>query len=113
MKIADSERHTMTVSYFVRYQGVADDADAFVQHYRTQHVPILRQFPRIRGIVLHRPVDWRDPFQLPDPDPRALHALGDALGGSEPATLSAFMGSKRTMALLVQSVSQTLSLSST
>lgn len=29
--------------------------------------------------------------QLPDPDPRALHALGDALGGSEPQTLSAFM----------------------
>jgi len=29
--------------------------------------------------------------QLPDPDPRALHALGDALGGSEPATLAVFM----------------------
>jgi len=29
--------------------------------------------------------------QLPQPDPRALHALGDALGGSEPRTLSAFM----------------------
>ena len=29
--------------------------------------------------------------QLPDPDPRALHALGDALGGSEPQTLAAFM----------------------
>ncbi len=29
--------------------------------------------------------------QLPDPDPRALHALGDALGGNEPATLAAFM----------------------
>jgi DNA polymerase-3 subunit delta' len=29
--------------------------------------------------------------QLPDPDPRALHALGDALGGSEPQTLQAFM----------------------
>ncbi len=29
--------------------------------------------------------------QLPDPDPRALHALGDALGGSDPATLTAFM----------------------
>lgn len=29
--------------------------------------------------------------QLPDPDPRALHALGDALGGSEPHTLAAFM----------------------
>ncbi len=29
--------------------------------------------------------------QLPNPDPRALHALGDALGGSEPQTLAAFM----------------------
>jgi DNA polymerase-3 subunit delta' len=29
--------------------------------------------------------------QLPDPDPRALHALGDSLGGSEPATLAAFL----------------------
>jgi DNA polymerase-3 subunit delta' len=29
--------------------------------------------------------------QLPDPDPRALHALGDALGGSDPQTLSTFM----------------------
>lgn len=29
--------------------------------------------------------------QLPDPDPRALHALGDALGGSEPETLTTFV----------------------
>src|SRR5665647_1507333 len=29
--------------------------------------------------------------QLPDTDPRALHALGDAIGGSEPQTLHAFM----------------------
>jgi len=29
--------------------------------------------------------------QLPDPDPRALHALGDAIGGNEPQTLHAFM----------------------
>jgi DNA polymerase-3 subunit delta' len=29
--------------------------------------------------------------QLPNPDPRALHALGDALGGNEPQTLAAFM----------------------
>ena len=29
--------------------------------------------------------------QLPEPDPRALHALGDALGGTDPATLEAFM----------------------
>ncbi len=29
--------------------------------------------------------------QLPNPDPRALHALGDALSGSEPQSLAAFM----------------------
>jgi DNA polymerase-3 subunit delta' len=29
--------------------------------------------------------------QLPDPDPRALHALGEALGGSDPRTLAAFI----------------------
>lgn len=29
--------------------------------------------------------------QLPDPDPRALHALGDALGGTDPQTLETFM----------------------
>ncbi len=29
--------------------------------------------------------------QLPEPDPRALHALGDALGGTDPRTLAAFM----------------------
>jgi DNA polymerase III subunit delta' len=29
--------------------------------------------------------------QLPQPDPRALHALGDALGGNEPQTLAAFI----------------------
>jgi uncharacterized protein (TIGR02118 family) len=54
----------MAVSYFVRYHGAADDPAAFLNHYRAQHVPILRQFPRIRGLVLHRPVDWRDAFPV-------------------------------------------------
>jgi len=29
--------------------------------------------------------------QLPNPDPRALHALADSIGGTDPATLAAFM----------------------
>ena len=29
--------------------------------------------------------------QLPNPDPRALHALGEAIGGSDPKTLESFM----------------------
>ena len=29
--------------------------------------------------------------QLPNPDPRALHALADALGGTDPQVLATFM----------------------
>ncbi|MGC2045831.1 MAG: DNA polymerase III subunit delta', partial [Pseudolabrys sp.] len=29
--------------------------------------------------------------QLPEPDPRGLHALGEAIGGTDPKTLEAFM----------------------
>jgi uncharacterized protein (TIGR02118 family) len=54
----------MTVSYFVRYQGQADDPDAFLRHYREAHAPILHQFPGLRELVLHRGVDWRDPFPV-------------------------------------------------
>lgn len=52
----------MTVSYLVRYQGAAEHPEAFLGYYRTRHAPILREFPRIRRLVLHRPVDWHDPF---------------------------------------------------
>jgi uncharacterized protein (TIGR02118 family) len=61
---ADPARHAMAVSYFVRYRGAAENPDAFLQHYRTRHVPLLKRFPGIRGLVLHHPVDWRDPFPV-------------------------------------------------
>lgn len=51
----------MTVSYFVRYEGEAKNASAFIEHYRTQHAPILARFPGIRELVLHTPIDWHDP----------------------------------------------------
>jgi DNA polymerase III subunit delta' len=42
------------------------------------------------GLALRRKVlDLME--QLPAPDPAALHALGDALGGNDPKTLAAFM----------------------
>jgi uncharacterized protein (TIGR02118 family) len=57
----------MSVSYFVRYEGAAEDSEAFLAYYRRQHVPILARFPGIRGIVLHSPAEWRDPFTvIPD-----------------------------------------------
>lgn len=74
----------MSVSYFVRYVGHAEDWAAFVKYYRERHVPILARFPGVERIVLHTPAAWRDPFPV-KPDRFALivqmiFASGEALG---------------------------------
>ena len=51
----------MTVSYYVRYHGEAEDADAFLAYYRDVHVPYLLRFPVIRSVILHRAVASNDP----------------------------------------------------
>jgi uncharacterized protein (TIGR02118 family) len=52
------------VSYFVRYRGTAKDADEFYAYYEGQHAGVLRQFPRIRSLVLHRPAVASDPLPV-------------------------------------------------
>src|SRR5215471_3114390 len=52
------------VSYFVGYRGSSSDPRAFLDHYQTQHAAILRQFPNIRSLILHRPAAWTDPFPV-------------------------------------------------
>jgi uncharacterized protein (TIGR02118 family) len=52
------------VSYFVRYRGQAADANEFTGHYETVHAKILRQFPAIQSLHLHRPMPWTDPFPI-------------------------------------------------
>jgi uncharacterized protein (TIGR02118 family) len=64
---------TSSVSYFVRYEGQAESPEAFLSRYRRQHAPILARFPGIRGIVLHTPTTWQDPFPV-KPDRFALIA---------------------------------------
>jgi uncharacterized protein (TIGR02118 family) len=49
------------VTYFVFYRGKAPDAGAFIDRYRTEHVPLLAAWPGIKNIVLHAPIAWRDP----------------------------------------------------
>ncbi len=51
----------MAVSYFVRYEGRAEDHEAFVGYYRSTHAAILRRFPGIRKLILHVPQEWSDP----------------------------------------------------
>ena len=52
------------VSYFVRYRGASSSLDDFQAYYETQHAEILKQFPNIRSLVLHRPAAWTDPFPV-------------------------------------------------
>ncbi len=52
------------ISYFVRYRGYSADADRFYAHYQNRHAEILKQFPGIRSLILHRPASWTDPFPL-------------------------------------------------
>jgi uncharacterized protein (TIGR02118 family) len=52
------------ISYFVRYRGLASDPDAFHAYYEQQHGAVLRQFPGIRSLVLHRASPWNDPFPV-------------------------------------------------
>jgi uncharacterized protein (TIGR02118 family) len=54
----------MSVSYFVRYEGAAENESEFLRYYREHHAPILARFPGIRGIVLHTPVEWQDKFPV-------------------------------------------------
>lgn len=62
----------MSVSYFVRYRGAPSDGDAFDRHYATRHAEILKDFPGLRSLVLHRPVEWSDPFPV---TPDGTHLL--------------------------------------
>jgi len=54
----------MSVSYLVRYRGAAADPAAFLDHYRSRHATILRDYPGIRACRLHHPVPWVDPVQV-------------------------------------------------
>jgi uncharacterized protein (TIGR02118 family) len=54
----------MTVSYYVRYHGEAEDTDAFLAYYRDVHVPQLLRFPGIRSVILHHAAASADPFPV-------------------------------------------------
>ncbi len=54
----------MSVSYFVRYDIAVADLEKFVERYRNVHVPLVTAWPGLQRMVLHTPLDWRDPFPV-------------------------------------------------
>jgi len=56
----------MTVSYFVFYQGTAEDRDDFVEYYRTTHAAILETFPGLLDLRIHQGMNWKDGQNIAD-----------------------------------------------
>ena len=54
----------MSVSCFVRYDIAVADLAGFLERYRRIHVPLVTNWPGLRRMVLHTPLDWRDPFPV-------------------------------------------------
>lgn len=54
----------MTVSCFVRYDIAVPDLEGFLERYRKAHVPLVTNWPGLRRMVLHTPVDWKDPVAV-------------------------------------------------
>ena len=77
----------MTASYFVFYRGQQSDLKSFVNRYKREHVSLLREFPGIKRIRIHTPLDWHDPCQttsgefalIAEMEFESLHALESAL----------------------------------
>ena len=63
-KQSPSSEDLKMVSYFVRYRGSSSDPEKFRTHYEIQHAAILRRFPNIRSLILHRPASWYDPMPV-------------------------------------------------
>lgn len=54
----------MTVSYFVRYDITASDANGFLDFYKKNHIPILARWPGILRVVLHTAIEAQDAFPV-------------------------------------------------
>ncbi len=51
-------------TYLILYEGRPEDPDAFLRYYLERHVPLLREFPRIRGIDVGVGRDDGDYFMI-------------------------------------------------
>jgi uncharacterized protein (TIGR02118 family) len=54
----------LSVSYFVRYDIAAPDLSTFLERYRKVHVPLVATWPGLQRMIIHTPIDWRDPVPV-------------------------------------------------
>ena len=76
-------------SFLVSYEGRAEDLNAWLDHYITQHPPIMARFPDIREIEVCTRIDWRGFL----PWPRVEYMLRNKVVFDSAAALGAALGS--------------------
>src|SRR4051812_5611517 len=57
----DQRAPAKAVSFFVQYDGPAQDPKAFHDYYRSHHVPIVFRMPGIRAVAYHLPTPLMGP----------------------------------------------------
>ena len=57
----DPRAPAKAVSFFVQYDGPAQDPEAFHAYYRSHHVPIVFRMPGIRAVAYHLPTPFAGP----------------------------------------------------
>jgi uncharacterized protein (TIGR02118 family) len=57
----DARAPAKAVSFFVQYDGPAEDPDAFHRYYRAHHVPIVFRMPGIRSLTYYLPTRTSGP----------------------------------------------------
>ncbi len=55
-------------TYVVRYEGVAEDPNAWLSHYIAHHVPLMTRFPGIRELEVCTRLDWCSALPFPRAD---------------------------------------------
>ena len=54
----------MSISYFVRYDVAVSEVSAFLERYRSVHVPLVAAWPGLQRMLIHPPEDRTDAFPV-------------------------------------------------
>jgi hypothetical protein len=76
-------------TYFVAYEGEAEDLAAWLAHYIADHPPIMARFPDIRQIEIYTCIDWCGSL----PWPRVRHMQRNKVVFDSAAALTAALNS--------------------
>jgi len=66
--IAPSSRNEPLCTYLVRYEGPAQDTNAWLSDYIRGHPPLMRQLPGLRALEIFTRIDWCGAIPWPRSD---------------------------------------------